>query len=215
VPTVAVFAEILIVGLEAAVWILLTILTIFGNDWVDPAELEGWETLVTVLILASAYVLGVLMDRMANTILTKLRPDRDKTPERKWATARLEIMARIGGVSLIQFLEYLRSRVRIARGTVVNFFLIALATLAFGLARTSASKSPKGIGFLVVSVAILLGISFASFFAWSRLNDNYLADLKWVKDNLPRIRSARQLQGQEVERSVTENVPEATKAEGA
>ncbi len=162
-PTIAVFAEILIVGLEAAVWVLLTILAIFGRDWVDLAELKDWETLVTVLILASAYVLGVLMDRIANSVLWKLKPDRANTPAREWATARLEIMAWAGGEGLTKFLEYLRSRVRIARGTFANFFLIALATLAFGLTRTSASKSPEGLGLLVVSVAMLLVISFCQF----------------------------------------------------
>jgi hypothetical protein len=178
VPTIAVFAEILIVGLQAAVWVLLTILAIFGNNWLDLAELKDWETLVTVLILAAAYVLGVLMDRIADSIIGGLGPGR------QWARTRLDVLSGARSEDLIRSLEYLRSRVRIARGTSLNFFLIALATLAFGLTRTSALKSPPGIGLLLASVAMLFGVSFVSFFIWTRLEKSYLDDLEWVHRHL-------------------------------
>jgi hypothetical protein len=208
VPTIAVFAEILIIGLEAAAWVILMVLAIFGKDLVHTAELRGWETLVTLLILASAYVLGVLVDRAANSILNGLlkqawfrkwlsvawlksvlgmkpnqpgkeqpdQPSREK-PEQGWPDMRLTVMAQTGGVGLIQFLEYLRSRVRIARGTTINFFLIALSTLVFGFTKTSASKTPQGIGLLLAGVVMLLGVSYVSLLVWSALDKSYIRDL--------------------------------------
>jgi hypothetical protein len=81
VTITALFAEILIVGLETAAWVLLLILTIFGKDWVHPSELRGWDGLITVLVLASAYVLGILMDRVANRILGWLPVEEQEPPQ--------------------------------------------------------------------------------------------------------------------------------------
>lgn len=127
--TTAVFAEILIVGLEAAAWVSLLVLDVFGRGWIDPEKLKGWETLVTLLIVALAYVLGILIDRVADTIwkqvgrlLGALRTEPDKGKP-TYAEMRMEILAR-GETALAAFLEYQRSRLRVARGTVLNLVAI-------------------------------------------------------------------------------------------
>jgi hypothetical protein len=79
-------------------------------------------------------------------------------------------------MGLTQFLEYLRSRVRIARGTSLNFLLIASTVLAFGFVRTSASKSPQGVGLMLGGVAMLLAVAFASLFIWNTLDKSYRRD---------------------------------------
>ena len=64
--TTAVVAEILVAGLQTAVWITLLVLAIFGAGWLDPSEIESWTALVTLLVFAGAYMLGVLTDRAAD-----------------------------------------------------------------------------------------------------------------------------------------------------
>jgi hypothetical protein len=132
VATTAVFAEILIVGLEAAAWVSLLILDVFGQGWIDPAKLKGWETLVTLLVVALAYVLGILIDRVADTMwkqagrlassLWDPKPKSDKD-EPSYSEMRVKILA-LGETALAAFLEYQRSRLRVARGTVVNLIAI-------------------------------------------------------------------------------------------
>ncbi len=65
--TTALFAEILIVGLGASVWLSLLVLTFTGPLQVHIQAVESWSTLITALILAAAYALGVLVDRVADS----------------------------------------------------------------------------------------------------------------------------------------------------
>src|SRR2546427_1690924 len=65
--TTALFVEILIIGLETAVWLCLLILTYVGPVNVDPQGLKEWSTLLTALALAAAYVLGILVDRASDS----------------------------------------------------------------------------------------------------------------------------------------------------
>src|SRR5437667_8840306 len=129
--TTAVVAEILIVGLEAATWVSLLVLAIFGNNWVHPAAVKDWSTLVTVLVLAAAYVLGVLVDRFADSTMGCL-VDRWPVPvdtPAGLAHMRLSLLARDDGVA--KFVEYQRSRMRIARATVLNLLFVLLALPLF------------------------------------------------------------------------------------
>src|SRR4051794_4266863 len=67
--TTALVSEILVVGLEAEAWLAILVLAVFGSDWVDLGGLKGWEALVTILVVAGAYVLGILIDRLADSAL--------------------------------------------------------------------------------------------------------------------------------------------------
>lgn len=52
--TTAVFAEIIVVGLQAEIWLAILVLAIFGADWVDIGAVDEWATLLTLLVLAAA-----------------------------------------------------------------------------------------------------------------------------------------------------------------
>jgi 8-oxo-dGTP pyrophosphatase MutT (NUDIX family) len=123
--TTALVTEILIVGLEAEAWLTLFVLAVFGTDWVELDALRGWEALVTILVLAVAYVLGIVVDRLADTAFRWVRgPDQPG-----FARKRLEVLHASSGMS--PFVEYQRSRLRVARGTLFNLVPAALAAAAF------------------------------------------------------------------------------------
>src|SRR6266542_5096725 len=127
--TTAVFIEILIVGIEAGVWLGLLIMSIFGTGAIDRSTFDGWQSLASFLLLSAAYVLGIVIDRVADSFYSWLR---DKTSfGEQWlqrlgsprpgkpasvSTMRLAVMAKDDGRA--KFLEYQRSRNRIARATV-------------------------------------------------------------------------------------------------
>jgi len=183
--TTAIFAEILIVGLEGLVWLGLLVAAIFGTGWVEPGELRGWEALTTIGILAAAYALGVLLDRAADTLLRPIdrwlecRLSLRRAPGPAIAEMRLRLMQADDGVS--KFLEYQRSRVRVARGTVVNLAFILAATDLFLISRTDVSAKTGGVlGLVIGNIAgllVVVGVFVAHFGvqrAWlSRLQDAY------------------------------------------
>lgn len=143
--TTAIFAEILIVGLEASVWLLLLFFSFYPPDSAWLERLKDWEYLVTVLVLAAAYALGILVDRVSDSVFTWLLDSLKKTRLKEWipywrdaqkekkpeklSIMRLRMMEREDG--RIKFLEYQRSRLRIARATVVNLFCLLLASALF------------------------------------------------------------------------------------
>jgi hypothetical protein len=119
--TTALVTEILIVGLEAETWVIMLVLAAFGTEWIDLDAVDGWEALVTVLVLAGAYVLGIVVDRVADSTFGWLRgPDRPG-----FARKRLEVLHTSPGMA--PFLEYQRSRLRVARGTLFNMIAAAVS----------------------------------------------------------------------------------------
>lgn len=114
--TTPIFAEILIIGLEALVWIVLAVATIVGPGALDVGPLASNEGLAVLLVVAAAYALGVAFDRAADSFLLLVDPWVDyRTPlYRRRAvehmnTMRIRLMAPDLGVA--QFLELPR-RVR-------------------------------------------------------------------------------------------------------
>jgi MFS family permease len=126
-------AEIVIVGLQAEGWLALLVLTIFGTDWIDLGALQDWAVLLTLLVVALAYVLGILVDRLADSLFEDKLEARAKRREKplpgRKAVLRMTVLHTSPGMSA--FLEYQRSRERIARGTAVNVTLAILAGAAF------------------------------------------------------------------------------------
>ncbi len=145
----AIFAEILVVGLQATVWLALLCLLIADQNGVHvgaiTARLSGlkeWAALITTFVIGFAYTLGIIVDRIAdslwswiNGVLISKADDSNKKPGPSVAKKRLEVMSKDDG--LTKFLEYIRSRMRIARSTSLN---LVLATVAAALlARHSGS----------------------------------------------------------------------------
>lgn len=138
--TTAVFAEIIVVGLEAEAWIALVLLAIWGTGWVELDALDPWSALVTILVLATAYVLGIIVDRIADKLVTEVAKRLAKQPakpEVEFEEQRLKVLDKSEGMA--KFLDYQRSRQRVARGTIVNAACAIPAVLAFLWARTDAS----------------------------------------------------------------------------
>ena len=70
--TTAIFAEILITGLLAFVWLLFACLSVTGLDWLTAETmvyLKDWVGLISVFVLGFAYTLGIIVDRVADSLL--------------------------------------------------------------------------------------------------------------------------------------------------
>jgi 8-oxo-dGTP pyrophosphatase MutT (NUDIX family) len=167
--TTAVFAEIIVVGLQAEIWLATLVLAVFGADWVDLGAVDEWATLLTVLVLAAAYALGIIVDRLADTLV----PIRKRAPNGdRFRRMRLEVLHKSGGDGVAKFLDYQRSRMRVARGTILNTAFSIPAVVAFLWAETDAA--PGWIVGTVVVGVLVLGIALNANERISQAHDKNL-----------------------------------------
>ncbi len=169
--TTALFAEVLVVGLVGLVWVvlLLTILPGLNLDIGELLKLLSTHSLLSgALLTALAYCLGVMIDRIADIIFddwdhNRIREKHFDVEDVKFTVARMKVLHR--GGDDVDFLHYQRSRIRIARASVLNFTLIALAAGIHLLEN----------GMLGASMALLLGLilTLAMLYSWHSISRAY------------------------------------------
>jgi hypothetical protein len=71
--TTTLLVDLLIIGIQAAVWLVLLFLSLLGVDGIDISDLDGWEATVGVLYLPLVYPVGVFADHVADTLLSGWR----------------------------------------------------------------------------------------------------------------------------------------------
>jgi hypothetical protein len=62
--TTNLFVELVVIGIGAAIWIVEIILACFGYEWIDAKYFQS--TLATVVSVALVYILGIVLDRIAD-----------------------------------------------------------------------------------------------------------------------------------------------------
>jgi amino acid permease len=122
--TTSLFVEILVVGIQTLVWLVLLIHAQWDlKPFLDMLkEYKEYAALITTLLLALAYVLGIFIDRIADSLCRWLRYSSDQLLPESVGKIRLRIMKESEGMA--KFLDYQRSRLRIARATVFNMFVV-------------------------------------------------------------------------------------------
>ena len=186
-----------------------TELALYIFFWPEKAPELEWErigdfaALITVSILALAYTVGVIIDRLADTLVTKLDELRlwlERTARKVWRRLRgkkiknattkgqvspsfgeMRLYVRFEGDGISNFLDYARSRVRVARSTALN---ILLATVFGHIALTDSTErlSVLGIG---------IAAFFLSFYAWVRIKTVYEKRLRQAYDLVSKGREPR------------------------
>ena len=160
--TTSVFVEILIVGLQAMIWVGLIVFAKYaGHDKCLAAltKYEQYSALITTLLLASAYVLGIFVDRVADCVYVLFQYRDPEKPPARVAEMRLQIMHQSEGMA--KFLDYQRSRLRIARATVFNLFvtLVVLSCTSRKLLNRDPHEAAPIIVLMTVGLVVLLIIT--------------------------------------------------------
>jgi hypothetical protein len=134
--TTNIFSELLITGTGGLVWYGLLVACFFGPDSFIFIIQSGSinQFIVAALAFVSAYFLGVLLDRAYVPLWSKFdenhRKDTyPKLEEYNKAQVLISVKSENGTE---QLLDFYRSRIRILRGSMINFTLIAVfGSLAF------------------------------------------------------------------------------------
>ena len=152
--TTALFVEILIIGLEAIVWIGLSLSLVW-----DPRlflnmlmEYKAYSPLLTIFLMAFAYVIGIFIDRVADNGYKLFRHRGDGALPAQVGKMRLRIMHESEGMA--KFLDYQRSRLRIARATCLNVSITVLVAavwlIHYRVATPLAPIAVIGVGVLAL-----------------------------------------------------------------
>jgi len=172
--TTSIFVELVVIGLHTIIWVGLIILTFTGYQNLD---LEKVFTLNLALpILAITYILGILIDRASDIALAaqddRLRSKYDLRGLPGFLSMRFYILSKSSEV--YAQLEYTRSRLRIARASVLNFALSTLAAAPFvwfQLGKTLAAEYRAMVCLVVVIIGGLL--TWISYQSWTGLSHTY------------------------------------------
>ena len=163
--TTSVVIEILIIGLQTIMWLALIVLSVFGYRWVRIDS--GLLLALTLFVTAISYTLGVLFDNLWNR-LSKIidEPIRLKffSVSEEAHSTRINVL--FNNKNAVEFMEYIRSRMRIARASFYNFFLITICALIFittQLQWVAAELRIKLITFVIISGVLLTVLALSTY----------------------------------------------------
>jgi len=163
--TTVIFAELLIIGVQAAVWVILLIIAFFGTGWIQDVKsaIEGIEVLSTITILALLYTFGIIVDTISIVVFFVLRPQKFveslNLMKRRYEKDDLRITALCEESRAFTYFEYVRSRIRVMRGTAINFCAISIALMFSGSDIFKSSLSTLTVITLIILCLMLTVIS--------------------------------------------------------
>lgn len=184
--------EITVAGVGAATWTGLLVATITGTGGIHSGLFRDWESLALVSFGGLIYGLGVLVDRNADTAYGRLRrfPQGIRWIRETFGGPRIPFPEKFDLMRLrlleddnprTRFLEYQRSRLRIARSTVFNLVMLLGVGLPFAILRTELEW-----GVLVLLTLLLITSILFAVYATERIGDAYHGRLihaygEWIR----------------------------------
>jgi hypothetical protein len=181
--TTLLFAELLIIGLQGSLWIFLLVLNIFGYRWLQGLHSTGlseWQAVLIALLLSFVYVLGIIIDRLADLIFSRQNKSIGEKiiPNAPFPVSVMRFTMGKDNEYLNRQFEYTRSRMRIARASSLNFGLSTILAATFILLRLQNLNSmEKWVCFFFV---LLTGIflTAATVYTWNKLMRTYFELVK-------------------------------------
>jgi len=166
--TTTLFVELVVVGVGAMAWIVLLVLAFFGHEWIPVDRL--FSPSATVPMLAMVYLLGIITDRVADTVLGPLwaRGNRFRiygSDANAYAADKLLVLAT---PQFSRLFEYSKSLQRICRGWTINALAILVALHALLWLRYG--PTPTTVRVAVLGSFLLLLLTAGCLFSARRLN---------------------------------------------
>jgi hypothetical protein len=170
VTTTQLFAELVVIGIGAGLW-----LSLFGAAVLHHRIDQGLprpESAVLVAFVGIAYVLGIVIDRLAYSLL---KPVEKAEARRILAAAGLpdgptvERYVLVRSTALGKQIQYNRSRLRICRAWVLNAVLISLGLIAWNPRISHLALGPY-VFLLVLGILASLLLGWTT---WNLSQDHY------------------------------------------
>lgn len=166
--TTNLFVELIVIGIGAAIALLLLVLAIFGFKLFQ-LKIALWPILV-IPALSLIYIFGIVVDRIADFIFEKFfstsirqsiysHSSRNIYDDRRLALSKQ--------TPITEQLLYARSRLRISRGWSINSILIAFSFVLLMFHRLGNYKNFWGI--LIFGLIFFVSLSIFCGVAWKML----------------------------------------------
>jgi hypothetical protein len=172
--TTSIFVELVVIGLHTAIWVSLIILAFTGYQSLN---IEKLFTLNLALpMLAITYILGILVDRVSDMALTaqdnRLRSRYDFRGLPSFLSMRFYILSKCSDV--YEQLEYTRSRLRIARASILNFAFTVVASALFVWFQLGKALAAEHRVLACLAAAVIGALlTWISYQSWAALSKTY------------------------------------------
>lgn len=162
--TTHLYVELIIIGLETSVWMCVIYINIVGNQIVENILKLLSNFASSLLLIGLLYILGILMDRLADMMYEKIE---NKIRKESGLEAKTSILI-WKKYDQEKVSDYMRSRIRILRVSTLNAPLIALSFLWYVLVSV---ENPL---FLVIYIILLGGLfTYVSWKSYIKSVKNY------------------------------------------
>ena len=189
--TTTLYAELIVVGSGATLFIVLLVYSLFGDlSWFS--KLGGLTSIGSVVslipVLSVFYLLGIVISNVAYLLfksrekklhhkkLSKIQHEYERIREEKISDVYEDIRTTLytsGHTELIHEFEFRRSKIRICRGWFINSFLIIFALLTYLF--TNKIPYPSMVWFWIITVGLL---SVGTRLSWETATDT---ELDWLE----------------------------------
>jgi hypothetical protein len=177
--TTSLFVDLLISGIQVAMWLCLLVGCIFGADPKLLSGVKDWSAVLAVLLLPIVYPVGIFIDNLADDLLRPIgrrirkRFALDETP------SVMKLLARTKDDFLPRYFDYVRTRIRISRSSALNFSLITLfGELFIWLRWRPTFGATQGVW--METVGLLGGaLTVLAVFSWYRITMTFSKKLAY------------------------------------
>ncbi len=165
--TTKLYIELIVIGFETFSWMNIFLIDIVGNKILSffTKTIDNFSS--SILLVVFLYIIGLLFDRLADMIFKKTEK---KIRMKSSLQAQTSILI-WEKYHLEKFSDYMRSKIRILRASILNIPLITFGSIWFVVKYYIQD-------YMVIIYISLLGIIF-SFIAWKSFNETvYLYYIK-------------------------------------
>ena len=160
--TTTLIVELVIIGLQAMIWLAIIVVLVSGSQWVSLDEIAKLSTLLSVIMIVVAYTLGIVFDAFTAWVEDTLFPSNesgDIKRNRKILRQRLRLKNR----ELSKDLDNEQYLLRLLRSTTFNLLLISIFGSVYVFKVISLNIITRYTYF-----SILIGIATMSIYSWWR-----------------------------------------------
>jgi|GEM_PF-4648400 len=176
--TTAIVIEHLVIGIQTALWMVFFLLGLYGYDWIPVLTLPSHVFFILLSILL-VYPLGVFMDEFSDWIFRKqsLKIRRKHVSDDKLTA--FQLLVRLKDSSTSQYFQYLRSRIRLARSSVVNLPLLTIVIIFFTVRQLSSTLGQLTLGVVLTEATVGILLTLLAWFSWRRVSETFAKRIKW------------------------------------
>ena len=182
--TTSVFIEHLIAGIQAAIWLVLSILIFQGFDWIKPEYFKDTDKYFIVLAVAVVYPLGVFIDEVADRLFRKKGDAMRKRIMKNIEVTVGLVLERSKSDSLNQYFNYVKMRIRICRVSCLNFFCITLSSLFCIVLHFKETHYISKEGLMTIVFFTGISLTALAYYAWLKTTETFYEKLNGAWHNI-------------------------------